>query len=208
MIALLAVLLGAPADPLPLELSLRAGYARAVGTLERHSDLGAPDPFNNLLPLAVEIRYRVYQFVSLATSFEIAPALSCRDQRCNATSFRVGLGLHVQPREGEWRPFAALGLGYEWLRRSQHTIVTDAGGMAADVEEARTDQGVAFVIAQLGVERELSASLRLGPYAQLSLGSYSKEDIELKPPVQPVTGVAPGGTHGFAQLGLRLSFEP
>lgn len=205
MIALIALLLAAPAEPLPLELSLRAGYARAFGN---QGDAGAPLPFNNLVPLSVDIRYRIYRSFSLATSFEFAPALSCSGSSCSAAVFRVALGAHWQPREGEWRPFGALGAGYEWRRYSLHALVADLDGNVGDVELSRTARGVAFLVAQTGVERALSPSLRLGPYALFTLGSYSNEDIHYQPPIQPDQSRSPGGVHGYAQVGLRLSFEP
>lgn len=212
MLVALALLLAAP-DSFPLELSVRAGYARSLGGEKDRFPVA--DLVPTLVPGGVDVRLRLGGPWSIMLGLEHAPSLGCTSPGCGGSVTRLAVSAHVQPATGSFRPFASLGSGYEWARQSSVVKLLVSTGEPdpglVDTTFSQSASGIAWAVAQAGFEVELAPWLRLGPFAQLALGSFLRSERRLE-------GVPDSGLptvnrdlqplHGFAQAGVRVTVAP
>jgi hypothetical protein len=195
---MLAALLVPMASQAQFSLGLRVGYAPAMGDAAK--DAPMKDLVKSQIPLQLDALYKVtpdiavggyfsYGFAQLNSDFSDFCDASGVD--CSASNMRLGLqGRYTfNSLKSPLVPWAGLGFGYEWS-----TIKGSAGGVSADA----TTTGFEFVNLQLGGDYKVNEKFSFGPYAQFSVGQYSKiegEDITDK------------GIHQWLGFGLAGKFD-
>jgi hypothetical protein len=121
--------------------------------------------------------------------------------KCDAPNkFRVGAEvlLHLRPSTDDVAPWVGLGVGYEWLN------ISETLGRRTFVQ---TFSGLEFVNLQLGVDLALGRRMRLGPFAQWSLGRYSTISADASGSADPLP--APEHSlHHWVGAGVKVSVGP
>lgn len=120
---------------------------------------------------------------------------------CDAPNqFRAGIQVlfHLRPVTEDTAPWVGLGVGYEWLRLSE-TL-----GRSTFVQ---TLSGLEIVNFQVGVDLAAGSHLRVAPFAQWSLGVYSRVSADASGDAEPLP--APDGTlHHWLNLGIKVTVGP
>jgi len=204
--ALCGLLLPAAA-PAQLALGARAAIALPVGSTVD----GAPtkDSIARAFPLEVRAGWRLEEGYEVGLVGGYAPAsvadprkVECTAQglTCAAHLWRVAARGEYALREGEWRPFAAVALGWEWQVqrweiRSDNWERTSWNGWLAGIEA--------------GVDRPLASHFDGGVFAGLSFGQYRSVSVEGETAgyaYQDAREVASPALHGWLTIGLRGTF--
>ncbi len=172
------------------------GATKAQNSLDEDVDLS--DVVAGLLPIQLDLGYRInnHLFVGAYGSyaFGFKPDL-CDDSaaECDSPSqVRVGgeVLFNILPVTHAMSPWIGAGIGYEWLN-----------GPVLDGQL----HGMEFFNVQAGVDFQLADHMRLGPYAQFSLGQYSNstatvlgEDVS--------TDLDDKATHEWLDFGIKATF--
>lgn len=162
---------GARADDAPrssgFRLGIRTGYALSFGAVAEQSNLH--DVMPGHLPFWIDVGWRPSAAIVLGVFGAAgigAVANGCPTGfTCNATLMRVGVNAHVHLRPDKLvDPWLGVGIGWESLSIA---IVGNDGGQ---VERA---SGLELFDVQIGVDFQVAAGVRVGPFAALTTGQYS-----------------------------------
>jgi hypothetical protein len=172
------------------------GATKAQNSLDEDVDLS--DVVAGLLPIQLDLGYRINNHLFVggygSYAFGFKPDL-CDDSpvECDSPSqVRVGgeVLFNVLPVTHAMSPWIGAGIGYEWLN-----------GPVSDGQL----HGMEFFNVQAGVDFRLADHMRLGPYAQFSLGQYSKasatvlgEDVS--------NDLDDKATHEWLNFGIKATF--
>jgi hypothetical protein len=207
---LLVVLLAAPAAARPdasdesgVLLGFRAGYGVPFGEVERDSE-AVREVADAKLPLWLELGYRFDRRVQGTLFFEFAPA-SVSSERCAAggceayhVSFGVAVQLHLAPG-GRLDPWIGAGVGMEVLRAE----IDDPG--ATPVRRELTWAGLAFPIAEAGLDVRISHRFTLGPYVSVSFGRFTSRSERPQGGSSARDPIGEREEHGWVQAGLKAT---
>jgi hypothetical protein len=214
-----------------LELGARLGYGLPMGTeagATTFSDgLGGTttipaaalsDEVSGKLPLAIDAGYAVFPNVVLGASFEYAPAFTKTGQFGCAPSFDcsahgITIGLHVQYRFSPGQkidPWLGVGGGYEFAFWHYSGSFTDTGTTPNTVTNLSGDydeKGPEYLLLQGGIDFRVTPGLYIGPFANVSVGSYTS--YSSSGPNQPgSSGDLPStGIHEWLTIGVKGTFH-
>lgn len=173
------------------------GATKAQSSLDEDVDLS--DVVAGLLPIQLDLGYRINNHLFVggygSYAFGFKPDL-CDETgapECDSPSqVRVGgqVLFNILPVTHAMSPWIGAGIGYEWLN-----------GPVFDGQL----HGMEFFNVQAGVDFRLADHMRLGPYAQFSLGQYSTtsatvlgEDVS--------NDLDDKATHEWLDFGLKATF--
>ena len=198
--ALLAFPIAATAAPTGPEIALRTAYAVPLG--EVVSDLGIRDVTSGGIPVWIDVGYRFKPklYAGLYGSYGFLFAGTCgAGNDCSQHDVRVGgdLQFHLTP-DARFDPWFGIGIGYEWLTYSE---VRSTAGQEATV------RGLESLMLQGGVHAAVAPGLRLGPFAAVSLGTYTDGSTS------GILGSSSGSLtdrrpHFWLTFGFRGAFNP
>ena len=198
--ALLAFPIAATAAPTGPEIALRTAYAVPLG--EVVSDLGIRDVTSGGIPVWIDVGYRFTPklYAGLYGSYGFLFAGTCgAGNDCSQHDVRVGgdLQFHLTP-DARFDPWFGIGIGYEWLTYSE---VRSTAGQEATV------RGLESLMLQGGVHAAVAPGLRLGPFAAVSLGTYTDGSTS------GILGSSSGSLtdrrpHFWLTFGFRAAFNP
>jgi hypothetical protein len=200
LIGFVAPPFAATAAPTGPEVALRAAYATPLGDVVR--DLAIRDVTSGGIPLWIDVGYRFTPklYAGLYGSYGLLFTGTCgAGNDCSQHGVRVGgnLQFHLTP-DARFDPWFGIGIGYEWLTYSE------SNGLAS--QEA-TVRGLESVMLQGGVHVAVAPGLRLGPFAAVSLGTYS--DGSSAGVLGSSSGrLADTRPHFWLNFGLRAQFLP
>lgn len=193
---LLAALLPSGASA-QIFVGLRAGYALPRGDFETGRPL--EDRVRFQLPVTLDLGLRIGPALAVGAYASYAPArlpagwqrdCDARGSTCGAAANRIGaqLNLHAANTEGTelWGGLAA---GYAELRAK------DSAGTIPELTYKGYDATV-----QGGLDFRLSRSLRLGPFASVTVGRFDRVAAFAE------ADVTDKALHAWLQLGLRAMF--
>lgn len=209
---------GLPRSTRGLEVAFRGSYAVPFGSSSEGT--GIRDLIVGLVPVQADLGYRfdAHWFVGVFGAAGIGvKGEECRDDgdtapaaegeapavgtKCDApNNFRIGLlaVLHLLPTTADVSPWVGLGAGYEWLN------ISETLGRRTFVQ---TFSGFELLNVQAGVDFAVGSRLRVGPFAQLSLGRYSTVSADGSADAEPLP--APGHTfHQWLHFGVKASLGP
>jgi hypothetical protein len=216
---------GLPRTRRGAEVALRLSYGVPFGSSSEGT--GIRDLIVGIIPAQMDVGYRLnerwwigaYGAAGIGVKGE-----ACRDEgqaptapttptdddtgerptfgtKCDAPNkFRVGIQalFHVLPTTDDVSPWIGLGVGYEWLN------ISETLGRQTFVQ---TFAGFELLNLQAGVDFALGSHVRLGPFAQLTLGRYTTiaEDASSGADTLPSPGRA---IHQWLSLGVKASLGP
>jgi hypothetical protein len=167
------------------ELGARLGYGVPMGKAEDEADGDLSDGISGMIPLQLDVGYRVIPELSLGgyvmygfgfTGDDISDACENADDvvgvtaSCSTHDVRLGIQaqFHFLPRKKR-DPWRGGGAGYEWL-----TFGVDISGGGSEVEVSATAKGFEFVNLQGGLDFKAARGLALGPFLSFSIGQYGE----------------------------------
>jgi hypothetical protein len=180
-----------------VQLGLRVGFAPAMGSAG--GDLKMKDGISSQIPVQVDALYAVmpnlklgayasYGFGILGGDFK--DACNALNEDCSASVFRLGVqGIYSFAPVNQFTPWAGVGFGYEW-------------GTATEEGTDLTFKGFELLNASVGADYKVNQQFAVGPFVGLSLGQYSKAEID-----------GTSGTidqkkmHQWMQFGVRGTFD-
>ena len=188
-------------------LGIRTGYALPFGnTNDATTSTGLvqtslSDAVSGGIPFILDLGYRLTPHIILGVYGQYGYVFvkegdaGCPSGgECSGADYRFGIqGRYDFSPENALRPWVGLGLGYE--------ILTGTGTYSG-FEFSRSFWGFEFVNVQGGADFAISKSLAIGPFAQFSVGQFSKTKTPLGSDNQDITG-----THGWLTLGVAGSAE-
>jgi hypothetical protein len=192
---LAALLLPAAASARP-SLSLRLGYAPAVGSVA--ADVPVQDGLAAQLPLQLDALWRfgplsagAYGSWGLGRSNGEA----CGDGAdCGGSAVRVGVeGLYaLDARLAGATPWVGAGIGWEWIARTRERLGSETvwgwNGLEA--------------LVQAGAAWHVGRRYSLGPYALVAVGRYATESLETSA-ASASAPVEDRALHAWIHLGVR-----
>jgi hypothetical protein len=188
-------------------LGIRTGYALPFGnTNDSTTSTGLvqtslSDAVSGGIPFILDLGYRLTPQVMLGVYGQYGYVFvkdgdaGCPSGgECSGADYRFGIQARYDfVAEKTLRPWLGLGLGYE--------ILTGTGTYSG-IEFSRSFWGLEFLSLQGGADFAISKSLAIGPFAQMTLGQFSKTKTPLGSDNQDITG-----THGWLALGVAGSAE-
>jgi hypothetical protein len=176
-------------------IALRVGWAMPHGEEQRGRDLN--DAVVGLAPIWLDLGYRVTDnlMVGVYAHYAFAVPQSCRgDGSCVGSDVRFGL-------QGQWH-FGA-------RQSTDHWVGLGTGFEIYEEEIAgvtRRFTGYEFVNAQFGEDWSLGHRLGIGPFVSLSLGKFTAVYVQESNGATTDLEISDKTLHGWALLGVRLSF--
>jgi hypothetical protein len=209
----------APAPPyapptIHLELGARLGYMLAAGSYFGGSPITAANGTAVLggteggLPVVVDVGVRIGKYVFLGAFAQYGlMATNCFTPggaftvSCSAHDVRVGaeLQVHTRPRSGV-DPWFGIALGHDWL-----TAKASESDPASDVVQYTFD-GWNLLDVMLGVDFRTSGGSGIGPYIEVTSGSFDNFDTSLSGH-SSTHGIGTTSPHQWLALGVRGTFE-
>jgi hypothetical protein len=184
------------------EVGARLGYSVASGDYYSGSQItsastAAGPGINSGATISLDLGLRMsryfyvggfFSYSLLSTSCLQAPADSTLS--CDAHDIRGGIDavVHVFPR-GTIDPWVGLGLGHEWL-----TVSVAESSSTASAKASQTFDGWNYGHLLLGVDFHTSRAVGLGPFLELTSGSFASASVS-------ATGTSGGSTSSTSQSG-------
>jgi hypothetical protein len=186
-----------------LTIGLRSGWAFPLG--DRLGNEPLSDSYVGLLPFWLDAGYRLSPRVFVGAYFQygllfVASSL-CEAplDGCHGYDLRAGVDLHYHLRpDGPVDTWFGAGIGYE---SSALTIES------TEQSASRTDSGLEYLNLQLGADFTLSDRIRAGPFATLTIASYTTESVENPDTPAKKYQIPSQETHNFLFLGLRVKYD-
>ena len=193
---LLGLLLLAPAAARAAPvLGLRLGYASAAGDAVSGSPMS--EGARAAVPIQLDAGWRLLDRLTVGGFASWGPAAVgrfCAGASCSGSQLRFGA-------QASWRfdptagvaPWVGAGIGWEqtWLKATS----------AADTLEL-TRAGLELLDLQVGGDVALGGRFTVGPFLQLSLGRYVRQEV-VSPLGDSSGGVSHPSTHSWLQIGVR-----
>jgi hypothetical protein len=181
-----------------VSLGLRVGYAPAMGDAAKDAPL--KDAIKSQIPIQLDALYKVTKDIGVGGYFSygfgqigtaVKDVCDADGISCSVSSMRLGIqGAYTFNQvKAPLVPWAAVGLGYEWM-----TLKGSAGGVSADA----TTTGFEFLNLQVGGDYAVTPQFAVGPYVQFSVGQYSKVESE---------SITEKGMHEWLGFGVRGKFD-
>lgn len=167
--------------------------------------------FTGMVPLALEVGYRVLPHLSLGATFQYGFAFinkdnakDCGDCSGHDLSFGANVYLHAAPFTSA-DPWIGLGVGYESLGWGGST---NELGSPASVSASLS--GLQFLNLQLGLDFAASPQVTLGPYVGVAMGKYDSVSATATFQGQTMSASADitnTAVHEWFTLGVRGGFN-
>jgi hypothetical protein len=194
------------------ELGLRTGYSLPIGKVADNALGDISDTVSGVVPLWVDLGYRVTPHVMVGGYFAYGFALLAGDLKdscdasgldCSAHQIRLGAQVHYHFQPGQsLDPWIGAGIGWEWLGETLSAGGRDAGSTLSGVEFLNLQGGLDFL---LGDARNFG----LGPFVALSMGEFGSVSCSTSGGVNPGCPSDLDKTvHEFFTFGVRGSFVP
>ena len=200
------------------EIGARFGYGFSAGRLGAppngtDNDLG--DFVTGQWPIWLDAGYRLTSDFYLGGLFQYGFGTVNQDQQqgcrnanvnCSASDIRLGImGRYAFPALWQVRPWAGLGVGYEW-----GSFSVDQSAIGNTTTEA-TWSGFEFANLQVGGDFHLAHRVALGPFFSLSLGQYGSTSTTTSNGTTSTTmdrDLAKTSLHEWIMFGVRGAFMP
>jgi hypothetical protein len=196
------------------EMGARLGYAFAAGDYETGSSLtsasSAEPGVSGGGAVTLDLGMRISRHFNIGGFFSYSLlATSCIPAdvgyhlSCDAHDIRGGLDaqVHVMPR-GAVDPWFGFGLGHEWL-----TVSASASGPNGSGTASQTLEGWNFAHFMFGVDVRLGKGLGLGPYLELTSGSFASASVSGTNITSQSGDIGSQSSHQWVTLGVRGTYE-
>jgi hypothetical protein len=200
------------------EGGLRVGIGLPVGRAGRNVLDGSARKVGDVAPwrapIWIDAGYRASALLSYGAYGQLGvggAGDSCTG-KCNWADLRLGvqLGFHFAP-ERSLSPWLGIGAGYEWLSVKSLSSV-DTGDVAGVVPFGSTELlGGPELGAQAGLDFQVDDTLRVGPYAAVSVGDYLGDSFKCQPAgfaCPSGSSIDGSGVHAWLGVGVRGSYSP
>jgi hypothetical protein len=206
---------GLPPGQSGIFVGARVGYGLPGGKVgatapgDNSSDLS--DGFKGLVPLTLELGYRVMPHLSLGATLQYGFGIINKDKSdgCDCTgrdiSFGANVYLHAAPFTA-FDPWLGVGVGYERLGFSGTQNLGDGGSANFDGSLS----GIQFLNLQVGGDFAASPMVSVGPYLGLSLGKYDSisQTTSFNGQNQTMSAdIQQTAVHHWVTIGLRCRFN-
>ena len=186
-----------------LTIGLRSGWAFPLG--DRLSNDSLSESYVGLLPFWLDAGYRLSPRIFVGAYFQygilfVTPSL-CEAplDSCHGYDLRAGIGAHYHLRpDGPVDTWFGAGIGYE-----SSTLTIESTEQSA----SRTDSGLEYLNLQLGADFTISDRVRAGPFAALTIASYTTETVENPDTPAKKYEIPSPESHNFLFLGLRVKYD-
>lgn len=201
----------APKARTGFQMALRTGVSIPLGDVEKDSKMS--EAFGPQVPLIVDIGGKIIPNLFLGGYLGIAfggaagrfsDACNRADFTCVAVGFRIGAQIqyHILP-DAKMNPWIGYGIGYE---------AVGLGGSKDDNNKfSAAVGGVEFAHLMAGLDFRLSRGFGIGPFADFSIGQYSKASTEttIGGQTTKVDGdVKDTALHQWLTVGAKFTFFP
>jgi hypothetical protein len=205
--------------PVHFEGGFRVGYSFSSGDyasslpIGSASDQGVLPAISGAVTFGGEVGVRIAHSVFLGGFFHYGVlSTSCIDPpangvlvSCSGHDIKAGVEtmLHFAPR-GSIDPWIGVGLGHEWMQVS----VSESGGQTRTATQ--TFDGWNFADLSLGLDFHVGDSVGVGPYFELTSGSFTSDSASVTGPGASMAGstdISSQSSHQWFTLGLRGTFD-
>jgi hypothetical protein len=197
------------ADRSGVSLGLRVGWGFPIGKVQADDPLGSN--FNGILPIWFDAGYRIIPELYVGGYFQWAVGFVSNDvcvaplTSCSGDDVRFGLNVHWHVKSalgaGAWSqhfdPWIGVGAGYEIA-----TITLERGSDKSHVNY----RGFEFGSLQLGGDYLGLGSMRLGGFASISLGEYTRTTVSV-PTGANAFAISDPAVHSWLMLGVRGQYD-
>jgi opacity protein-like surface antigen len=200
------------------EVGARVGYGWAAGQLGAppngtNSDVG--DFVGGQWPIWLDAGYRFTEALYLGGYFNYGFGIvnddrqdGCRNANvdCSASDVRLGvMGRYHLPLSWSLRPWAGLGVGYEWGSFSVRQSVI--GNTTTDSSWS----GFEFANLQVGADYHVAPKVALAPFLSVSIGQFQSTSVKTTTGQMSNTtdqDLAEKSLHEWILIGVRVAFMP
>jgi hypothetical protein len=180
------------------QMDIRTGYSVPMGKLRKDVDMS--DAFGGQVPIMLDIGGKVIPELFIGGYLGLAFGAAggrMKDQcpNCSAAGFHIGVELqyHILPA-GKVNPWIGYGIGIE-------------SGAVGDDPRSIAWGGFQFARLMGGADFRLNRVFGVGPFVDLSMGSYSTENIDTGV-TSSKTDITESAVHSWLTFGVRFVFFP